>query len=270
MRLVPFVFTARQNLTRLRLDDLDGVGDAPLERFFVDDEGSRTFGEILNFTNQLAFGGETNMGMPLWVLLDCGILPSAVVGYALERGEVSDELARELGVPDGYDGLVPISEYCACPTIEPHCVSGFSLQTQVTGVGIGTRTKALALLIYRSRAQIGVTQFDNPSIRVHARFGPMRMTIHRPSIHTHAHNSFAYRVDLPGDEHLLALARGDFGAILHDVPEGEGWSFDPSSEEDHARLGQLLGEGAEVWISPPGWRAEGDGCRLDLIVTSSS
>lgn len=264
--LIPFVFTAKQNLDVLALGDIERAG-LEAELFLVDEPESRDFGLIMNYTNQLAFGGETNMGMPLWVLLDCGILPSAVVGFGLCREDVSDELAAELKVPDDYDGLVPVSEYCACPTLEPGCVSGFSLQAQLTGMGLGTRTKALALAVYGARSQVGVTQFDNPSIRVHSKFGVMKITATRPSIHTHAMNSFVYRLELPARDVLLAMAGGDFSSTKQiEAPAGQAWSFDPSSEADHARLAGLISDRQPVYIIPPGWRAVGDGCRLELIV----
>lgn len=266
MELVPFVFTAQQNLERLRLEGLEPVTGRAPEIHLVDEASSADFGLLLNHTNQLAFGGETNMGMPLWVLLDCGVLPAAVVGLAAPRDQVDGELAARIGVDPGYEGLVPISEYCACPTLEPACVSGFSLQTQTPGRGIATRTKALALLVFGSRAQIGVTQFDNPAIRVHARFGPMRLTVHRPSVHTHARNSFAYRIELSGREDLMALARGSFEAVRHEVPSGQRWSFDPGREDDHARLREHVLAGDAVWVVAPGWRRQGQGCRLDLVI----
>lgn len=275
--LVPFVLTARQNLPLLSIDGHE-LGEHALQYFFVDEAESATFGQILNFTNQLAFGGDTNMGMPLWVLLDCGILSSAVIGFGVSFEHADEALKERLQIPEGYTGLLPVSEYCACPTLEPGCVSGFSLQSQVTGQGIATRTKALAMLLYGARRQVGVTQFDNAAIRVHSRFGPMRITIHRPSLHTHASNSFVYKLSLPSPSRLAALARGEFdevdGVDAVTLPVGERWMFDPSNESDHQRLRELVLAEEKVWIVPPGWErvggdADGDGvegCRLVLVV----
>jgi hypothetical protein len=266
--LIPFVLTARQNLPLLSIEGHD-LGEHPLEYFFVDDADSAPFGKILNYTNQLAFGGDTNMGMPLWVLLDCGILSSAVIGFGVPFEDADDDLKQLLQVPEDYRGLLPVSEYCACPTLEPGCVSGFSLQSQVTGQGIATRTKALAMLLYGASKQVGVTQFDNAAIRVHSRFGPMRITVHRPSLHTHASNSFVYKLSLPDRERLAALARGVFDEVAPEtLPEGERWMFDPAKESDHARLRALVTDGRNVWIVPPGWEGVEDGCRLVLTIES--
>ena len=247
--LIPFALTPARNLQLLHLG---GFARAP-EVVLVDDPARGDFCRLLNHTNNLAFGGETNMGMPPWVMLDCGILSCAIVGFAMRREDLPDGLADVIGVPDGYDDLVPVSEYCACPTLEPHSVSGFSLQAQLTGHGVATRTKALSLAIYGSRSQIGVTQFDNPAIRVHAKLGPMQITLHRPSVHTHAANSFAYRLELPDRATLVAIADGELRANVCPRPYGEFLDFDPNDESHHARLREHVASGEPVHIVPPGW-----------------
>lgn len=264
--VIPFVVTVQQNLSHLRLDLAWG---APMVVIDAADPARRDFCMLMNHTNHLAFGGD-GMGMPLWVLLDCGILPSAVVGYALPRERVSDDLWAQVSDPrtrDTYDDpLVPLAEYCACPTLEAGCVSGFSLQSQLVRQGLGTRTKALAMLVYGARAVVGVTQFTNPSIRAHARFGPLEILVHRPVVHTHAANSFTYRLDLPPDEALLAMARGELDRVEAAEPPGEAWAFDPACEADHARLQGALREGARAWIVPPGWLPAEGGNRLSLRI----
>ena len=206
------------------------------------------------------------MGMPLWVMLDCGILSSAIVGYGVPTEQASPELRARLSVPDGYrDPLIPVSEYCACPTSEPGGVSGFSLQSQLPGHRLGLRTKALALAIYQATTQVGVTQFDNPSIRGHARLGLLRVLMHRPSVHTHAHNSFVYQLAVPDKPTLLALAGGTLDAVAGRPPQGDLVAFDPAQELHHDRMRAALDAGREVWITQPGWRAVEGGCRIDVV-----
>ncbi len=247
--LIPFALTSERNLELLHLD---GLARDP-EVVLVDDPSRGDFCRLLNHTNQLAFGGETNMGMPPWVMLDCGILSCAIVGFAMRREDLPDGLDEAIGVPQDYGDLVPVSEYCACPTLEPNSVSGFSLAAQLTGHGVATRTKALALAIYGSRSQIGVTQFDNPAIRVHAKLGPMEVTLHRPSVHTHAANSFAYRLDLPDRPTLIAIADGTRRRAEHAPLPGEALDFDPTDETHHARLRDAVASRRPVHIVQPGW-----------------
>ncbi|MBA2661536.1 MAG: hypothetical protein H0U74_04530 [Bradymonadaceae bacterium] len=261
-QLVPYVLTTGANARHLHLE-VD-VG-RPIELLRVEDERNAEFCKILNRGNQLAFGGADSMGMPLWVMLDCAILPSAMIGYMLPRAFVSDTLAAQLELDD-YQGYVPVSEYCACPTVEDKCVSGFSLHSHMSGQGIATRTKAMALAIYGARHQIGVTQFYNPAIRVHVRFGAMEITIHRPTVHTYAEDSFVYRLDLPPEETLLNMARGTDVFGLSEIPEGVRWTFDPDNEVSQGRLAAHLHEGGRAWIIAPGWRATEEGCQLTLVL----
>lgn len=261
--LVPYVLTFGRNAAHLNLD-LD-IGKE-VEVLRVEDDENAEFCRLLNHSNQLAFGGPNSMGMPLWVMLDCAIIPAAMTGFMLPAEEAPDELWDLLEIEEDYSGWVPISEYCASLTVEPGCVSGFSLHSHISSLGIATRTKALALAILDAKAQIGVTQFDNPAIRVHARFGPMEILLHRPAVHTHAQDSFVYRINLPEIQALESMARQDtpFGDSRR--PEGVHWGFDPSDERAHIRLRTHLSDEGRAWIVSPGWRGTTDGCEIDVIL----
>ncbi|MGM0556801.1 MAG: hypothetical protein ACQEVA_10525 [Myxococcota bacterium] len=262
-QLTPFVLTVESNVEHLNLD-LDLGND--LEILAIEDDSNAEFAHILNRGNQNAFGGPQDMGMPLWVMLDCGILPSAVAGYMLPRDVVSDEIVQKLSVPDDYDGYVPVSEYCACPTIRQGEVCGFSLHSHLVGRGIATRTKALGLCVYNASRQIGVTQFSNPAIRVHVRFGPLEVLIHRPAVHTHSEDSFVYGLDLPPISKMEDMARGDdeFGA--GERPDGLKWIFEPDNELLHGRLHEHLEGGGRAWVIPPGWRATEGGHQISMVL----
>lgn len=264
-RLVPYVLTWGPNLPYLNVD-LDLDLDSDIEIIRVEDPGVAEFCQILNRNNQLAFGGPKDMGMPLWVMLDCGILPSAMIGFMLDRDDVDEDLAETLDLDDDYEGWVPISEYCGALSVEPGCVSGFSLHSHLQGQGLATRTKALALAVYEATSQVGVTQFQNPAIRVHARFGPMEVLLHRPSMHTHPEESFVYRLELPDQETLLEMARGGVEFGVPDRPEGVRWTFAPSDELHHGRLSSHLADGRRAWIVSPGWRGTQNGCEIDMIL----
>lgn len=261
--LVPYVLTFGRNATYLNLDiDIDDE----IVVLQVEDEENADFCRLLNHSNQVAFGGPRGMGMPLWVMLDCAIMPSAIVGFMLDADDAPDDLWQVLDIDEDYEGWIPVSEYCAALTIEPGCVSGFSLHSHIPSQGIATRTKALALAVLDAKAQIGVTQFSNPSIRVHARFGPMEVLIHRPAIHTHAEDTFVYRLHLPELQALEAMAREvvEFGDSRR--PDGVPWTFDPADERAHIRLRTHLSDGGRAWIVSPGWRGTTEGCEIDMIL----
>lgn len=259
--LTPYVLTFGPNVEHL---DLDLGFD--VEVLTVEDPANAEFCSLLNRSNQHAFGGPSDMGMPLWVMLDCAILPSAMVGFMLDSELVPDDLWDLLDTDDDYEGWFPISEYCAAVSIEPGCVSGFSLHSLLAGQGIATRTKALALAAFGATAQIGVTQFENPAIRVHARFGPMEILLHRPSVHTHSEDSFVYRLELPDRETLVQMAAGGLDFGVPDRPEGMKWLFDPTDEVSQGRLASHITDGGRAWIVSPGWRGTQDGCEIDIIL----
>ena len=263
LKLVPYVLTPRRNLPFLELDlDIDD----DVEVIHVEDSEQAEFCSILNRSNHKAFGGRDAMGMPRWVMLDCAILPSAVVGFMLPVDDTPDEILDKLDIDDDYEGYVPVSEYCGCPTMEADCISGFSLHSHLPGQGIATRTKALALAVYGARTQIGVTQFYSPAIRVHVRFGAMEMIMHRPSIHTYPEDSFVYRLELPPRKVLVNMARGADVFGQSDIPEGVRWEFDPDNEVMQGRLSSHLKDDGRAWLIPPGWRATEEGCELHMVL----
>ncbi len=262
-QLVPYVLTPRRNIPYL---DLDVDVGHELETLYFDDSANAEFCELINRSNQDAFGGRESMGMPRWVMLDCAILPSAIIGFMLPVEDTPDEVLSKLDVDDDYQGYVPVSEYCGCPTVEKDCVSGFSLHSQLVGHGIATRTKALALAVYGARSQIGVTQFYNPAIRVHVRFGAMEMLMHRPAVHTYPEDSFVYRLELPAKRTLVNMARGADVFGESEVPDGVRWEFDPDNEMMQGRLAGHLEDDGRVWLIPPGWRATDDGCELHMVL----
>jgi hypothetical protein len=261
--LQPYVLTMADNVDRL---NLDLEMNSEIEVLRIEDEANAEFCSILNRGNQAAFGGPSDMGMPLWVMLDCAILPSAMTGYMLPKERVSAEILDRLEVDDDYEGFVPISEYCACPTVEPNTVSGFSLHSHIPGQGIATRTKALGLLVMGARRQIGVTQFENPAIRVHVRFGAMEVKIHRPIVHTHSDDSFVYSLDLPSDDEMLAIVRGESEFGAGDRADGQRWTFLHDDELAHGRLREHLQEGGRAWVVPPGWRATEEGYQISMVL----
>ncbi|MEW5855137.1 MAG: hypothetical protein AB2A00_40550 [Myxococcota bacterium] len=175
------------------------------------------FFHLLNAANHVAFGG---MGMPAWVQLDCCTLPTAMIGYAIPRHEIPEDtwgrlvgaVSRNFGEPaaralQGYNGLVPVSEYCALPTWEEGTLVGFSLFTLLRGEGLGARTKALALRCYNARVQIGITQYTNSAIRTHTLLGPLRIAAPQAWPHTRPEDTFVYELTIPSTQVLDALVR---------------------------------------------------------------
>ena len=262
--LVPYVYGTTWNIDRL---DLDVGLDREVEVLEFSNPEHEEFADLWVRGNQIAFGGLEDMGMPSWVFVDCVVMAFAAVGFMLPAGKVPDAVRRELEVPEAYDGWVPISEYSICPTVEERTVAAFSLQSRIQGAGIGTRTKALGLYMADVDSQTGVTQYTSPALRVHTRFGPMEVLVDRPPAHDHSEESLAYRLELPDQQRLAAIAAGEApDAETAPRPEGREWVFEVDDEVAHERLSEHLQMEKRAWVVAPGMRNGPEGVEVTMIL----
>jgi hypothetical protein len=217
--LVPFAFGARANLARLDLSPAGG----PLLPIAGDDPAEERFHELLNRMNAHAFGG---MGMPMWVQLDCGVLPSAFIGFAAHPSSLPASLCHALGVT-ANDQLVPVAEALAVPTVVPGRWMSVSMASVLPGYGLGWRAKSMCLDAVRAVESIGITQYDNPAIRAHLRLGALEVLTPAVRAHSRPDITFIYRLHrTPLNQALPSLPRPtswihhhDLSA-LHNVPAG--------------------------------------------------
>jgi hypothetical protein len=191
------------------LTPLDFLG--PYERSWKLEDLMRAY----NVLNATAFGAK---GIPLqnWVMIDLGLLPSGFLLITLgreaaehaltdparsvhERERIAGVLPAVLAEADrlGYEGPIPVAGYCASPTPDRSAWVGWSLCSAIPG--LGTVAKGLGLLAYGARTLTGVTQFYDPALRVHRKFGPMRLLAAVLDLHP-VHHTMAYRTDVFGPE----------------------------------------------------------------------
>jgi hypothetical protein len=194
------------------LTPLDFLG--PYERPWKLEDLMRAY----NILNATAFGSK---GIPLqsWVMIDLGLLPSGFVLITLPRAEAEaalgddgrgrfseSERERIAGVLPavlaeadrlGYPGPIPVAGYCAAPTPDRAAWVGWSLCSAIPG--LGTVAKGLGLLAYGARTLTGVAQFYDPALRVHRKFGPMRLLAAVLDLHPVRH-TMAYRTEVFGCE----------------------------------------------------------------------
>jgi hypothetical protein len=196
---VPFAFGAADNLARL---DPAPLG-APLRRLPAEAPTALRFHQQLSALNAAAFGG---MGMPAWVQLDLGALPSAFIGWALPADQLPLHLAQQLGAADG--DLVPVAETLAVPTLVPGRVMSCSMASLLPGRHLGLAAKLLGLAALGATEALGVTQYDNPALRSHTRLGDLEIVQPHLPFHSRPDVSFLYRLRVTPA--LLAAAdRGD-------------------------------------------------------------
>lgn len=187
----------------------------------------------LNRANSFAHDGTpqpgaaaTALGMPRWVMLDCCLLPTAMIGFEAPRGALPAEMADALD-PSGALEWVAVSEYVGIPSVEQGRYVGVSLFSLVQGAGLGVRSKALGLRALGCMELIGVTQYDSPGVAVHLAFGPLAVVSETVAVHSRPGETFVYRLDVPEPKLLEALAEG----TMRTMP-----AYDPAEWEEVARF----------------------------------
>jgi hypothetical protein len=190
--------------------------------------------------NRLAFG---TLGIPSWVLSDLYLLPGAIGLLRCPARLLNEEARQRLGLVE--DAWTIGAAYYAAPSLVPGVFIGVSLLSFVRGIQAGAWVKALTLKMLRARRLRGVAQWNNPSVRVHTRMGPLRLVGSVPGDHEYVERSFLYetelgdearqvaamerrlvlpatqRVEVSNTQALLALlSRAEAGEVLHIVPPG--------------------------------------------------
>ena len=186
--------------------------------------------------------------LPRWVLSDLYLLPG-VIGLILGPASLMDEDARAAArVQDGQQAI--LAAYVGAPSLVPGRYTGVSLIGFSRGLGAGTWAKLLTLKMVRATHLRGVTQWDNKSLRVHTRLGPLKVLGPAPGGHELGGHSFVYECDLTDDAQVAkALTRS-----LSPTPARA------VSPEDAVALQRILQEaqrGVPHVILPPGLDEEG-------------
>ena len=81
----------------------------------------------------------------------------------------------------------------------PGLFIGVSLISLLPGIHAGAWVKAISLRMLRATRMRGIAQWQNPSVRVHTRMGPLRVVGAVPGTHEFRHKSFVYETDLASD-----------------------------------------------------------------------
>ncbi|MDE1170149.1 MAG: hypothetical protein PW734_02905 [Verrucomicrobium sp.] len=199
---LPYVATSRHLLPSLELEP----GGVPARVFLLEEEADQPFHEAYLLSNSLSFHSP-DIKMPNWVLIDCALMQTAVVGFMKARVELPEEFLAAYRADPRVDldrlDYLPISGQIASPGIDGKSLVGFSLFSLARQVGaaaanLGLYTKALALEVYRAARFewfYGITQYDNPALKIHGRFGA-EMEIAKPilPLHPRREMAFVYRM----------------------------------------------------------------------------
>jgi hypothetical protein len=189
--------------------------------------------------------------LPGWVLVDLYLMPAAI-GLITCPARLCD--FRPEGLSDDEEAVA--AAYYAAPSVVPGTFVGVSLISLREGIQAAAVVKALTLFMLRARRQRGIAQWNNRSLRVHTRLGPLHLESPVPAAHGRASESFCYTVDLSDTAAVAASLARPADAPDPEPPEGARWI----PADDRATLDALLARAAAgevVTILPPGLSADG-------------
>lgn len=182
-------------------------------------------------SNHLAFG---KLSLLRWVLSDLFLMPGFIGVLSCEARHITPDLKAHLGVDDQKQVIG--AAYVPAPTMHQGQFIGASLLSFLDRRGGAAWVKTLSLKLCGARRLRGVAQWDNPSLRVHTRIGPMRLIGRPPGGHEYADRTFVYETDLT-DEATWARSM----AKKRTLPE----SLRRVQARDHETLNALLERAAK-------------------------
>jgi hypothetical protein len=221
--------------------------------FVMENGDHEPFFEAYLLANSLGFESP-GLKMPHWVMVDCAVMQTAIVGFMKSKSEISDSLARFFREDKGiaFDKLshIPVSGQISASAIDGKSLIGFSLfslQRKLNGPrGLGIYTKALAFEVYQAKKYQSfraISYYDSAALRIHGRFSS-EMEIDQAIVPLHPRKDMAllYKMAIKFDPNLL-------DEPLPDVEP----SFWLNAEDAHVKRDMRDGmrQGKKYIIAPP-------------------
>jgi hypothetical protein len=246
---VPYIATSGYLLSSLNAAPFGQKTPA----YLMENPEHGAFHEAYLLSNSLSFKSP-DLKMPHWVLIDCALMQTAVVGFMKACADLPESFLDHYRKDPSIDldrlDYIPVSGQIASPMADGKSLSGFSLFSLGSTLGapknLGLYTKALALEVYRAASYdwlYGITQYDNPALKIHGRFSP-RMEIVQPivSLHPKKDMTLIYRMAVDYDAQRLgeplAGVEPSFWLEAHDIA-------------GKARIQRGIADGKRYLIAPP-------------------
>ena len=221
--------------------------------FTIENPEHHAFLEAYLLSNSLSFEKQESK-MPHWVLVDCVLLQTAVVGFMKKTSEVPKTLLKYYEEDENVDvdqlTSLPVSGQIASLAADGKSVVGLSLFSLGPKLGepkgLGLYTKALALEVLRA-SQLeyvyGITQYDNRSLRIHGRFAE-KMEIYQAIVPLHPFKdmTLVYRMSLKYDPHKLNEKLEE--------KEPTFW-LNATDKQGKERIRAAMNQGKRFFIAPP-------------------
>lgn len=266
--LVPYVATSEAFLDHFDLSLFGGNAVVKL----LEKEEDRNFHEAYLVSNSLAFGNP-DLKMPNWVYIDCVLMQTAVVGFALPVSMAPDHLIdyfeRDPKVDVKTLDYIPVSGQIAALGGDGKRFVGFSLFSLRRQIGdikidkLAHKTKYAALSAIRAEegdSFVGISQYDNKALTTHTRFGS-KMYIEQTTMPLHPLRdmSFTYKMKVELDE----------DRILGDMTSGaKGYDFLLKADDlaKKREMQERMRGGEKFYIMDPVHIEKDDGLYLPIKI----
>ena len=162
------------------------------------DVKERLFGEMIYALDDMAFSS-INLVSPRWVFYDCAILPGLVCGVACHESLLPGKAQKIFRLFSHESSWVPISLFIIVPTLRPNewvaqnlCTLNSVLDKPDRLYGLAFISKAFGLWFANVRQCLGMTQWNNPALKIHCQYGLLELVSAYTPIHSHA-NTMTYQ-----------------------------------------------------------------------------
>ncbi len=210
--LVPYVATTEKYLDHFDFSLFEGREVVKL----LEREDDRNFHEAYLVSNSLAFGNP-DLKMQNWVYIDCVLMQTAVVGFAIPVDKAPPSLIDFYEKDPWVDiktlDYIPVSGQIAAMGADGKRFIGFSLFSLRRQIGdlkihkLAHKTKYAALSVLKAdkvESFVGISQYDNKALTTHTRFGK-KMYIEQTTspLHPLRDMSFTYSMKIELDENRI-------------------------------------------------------------------
>lgn len=256
--VIPYVSTSTAMLPSLDLSVFEGHAQVKL----LEEEAHLPFHQAYLLSNSLGFGSP-DLKMAHWVYIDCVLLQTAVIGFAMPKEKVPKSLLAfyedDVSVDVEKLDMIPISGQISAMGVDRTTITGYSLfslksllldeMAHFKALRLGSITKYAALKAYQAerpdRKIRGVAQYDNPALKIHGAFGK-KMYIEQPMVPLHPKQdmSFIYHMQAELDiERVL-------GSLPDDGKEPDFWLH--AGDKAHKQeIKERIAAGERFYIKDP-------------------
>jgi hypothetical protein len=264
--LVPYVATSEHYLDYL---DLSLFGGNEIVRI-LENPDHRNFHESYLVSNSLAFGNP-ELKMQNWVYIDCVLMQTAVVGFAVPMSKAPatliDFYEKDPWVDADKIDYIPVSGQIASLGIDRQTLVGFSLfslRRQIEHMNVhklAHKTKYAALWVYRAEELnkfVGISQYNNKALLTHTLFGK-KMYIDQTTapLHPLRDMSFTYSMKVELDEERM------LGGIVQEPGDCD-FLLESTDLNKKMEMQQRIRNGERFYIMDPVHIRKDDGLYLPI------